>query len=60
MNTFWQRFIIFCFIGLPIKWESVKKYWWAVLLWIALLIGCNVLLYGKLIQFKNVLDEMVR
>ena len=56
MNTFWQRLIIFFVVGLPITWENMNKYWWAVILWVALLIGLNILLYGKMVEFKNTLD----
>ena len=34
----------------------MNKYWWAVILWVALLIGLNILLYGKMVEFKNTLD----
>jgi NhaP-type Na+/H+ or K+/H+ antiporter len=59
MNTFWQRVFIFCFIGLPLKWSTVRSYWWAVILWIAFLIVLNILLYGQMMHFQNYLDNLV-
>lgn len=56
MNTFWQRFIVFFIIGLPITLAQVKKYWYAVILWLA---GSYFLLeymYKEWMRLKFLID----
>jgi len=59
MNKIWQRAIILCIMGLPITWKNVEEYWWLVILWVCLLFGLNILLYGHIIQFKEYLDSIL-
>jgi hypothetical protein len=56
MNVFWQRLIIFFLIGLPITWENVKTYWYAVVAWIIFLIIINYFLFDFLKNLYYSLD----
>lgn len=58
LGNFGQGLILFLLIGLPITFAQAKKYWYLVVVWIAILLILNYFLWDSLIEFSKYLQEL--